>query len=136
MGSQSWIECCRPPSDACRAGTATPGPPTAAAMAGKRMMAPPGRWPTGSASITATCRKGNRRAGQFGPATTNDFAGETTMTLRAFLVFATLASLIPAVAVAAEPVQTLAIGAAAPDFHLPGVDGRDYSLKDFAAAKV
>jgi thiol-disulfide isomerase/thioredoxin len=31
---------------------------------------------------------------------------------------------------------TLPLGAAAPDFNLPGVDGRHYSLKDFAAAKV
>lgn len=36
---------------------------------------------------------------------------------------------------AAEP-QTLALGAAAPDFNLPGVDGRDYSLSDFDSAKV
>jgi peroxiredoxin len=42
----------------------------------------------------------------------------------------------PAV-VAAEPVvRTLPIGAAAPDFKLPGVDGREYSLKDFAGAKL
>ena len=43
----------------------------------------------------------------------------------------------PAVAdiAAAEP-QTLALGSAAPDFKLPGVDGRDYSLSDFEAAKV
>jgi peroxiredoxin len=33
-------------------------------------------------------------------------------------------------------VQTLEIGAAAPDFSLPGVDGKTYSLKDFAGAKV
>jgi peroxiredoxin len=33
-------------------------------------------------------------------------------------------------------VPTLAIGAAAPDFDLPGVDGRRYSLKDFASAPV
>ena len=33
-------------------------------------------------------------------------------------------------------VQTLAIGSAAPDFDLPAVDGRRYSLKDFASAKV
>ena len=40
-------------------------------------------------------------------------------------------------AVAAEPaVQTLSIGAAAPDFQLPGVDGRQYTLKDFAGADV
>ncbi len=29
----------------------------------------------------------------------------------------------------------LAIGAPAPDFNLPGVDGRNYSLKDFADAR-
>jgi peroxiredoxin len=33
-------------------------------------------------------------------------------------------------------LKTLPIGAAAPDFTLPGVDGRDYSLKDFAAARL
>jgi peroxiredoxin len=33
-------------------------------------------------------------------------------------------------------VRPLALGAAAPDFKLPGVDGRDYTLKDFAAARV
>lgn len=33
-------------------------------------------------------------------------------------------------------VKTLDIGAAAPDFNLPGVDGRYYSLKDFENAKV
>jgi len=32
--------------------------------------------------------------------------------------------------------ETLPIGASAPDFRLPGVDGRTYSLKDFADAKV
>ena len=32
--------------------------------------------------------------------------------------------------------QTLAIGAAAPDFKLPGVDGRDWLLADFKAAKA
>jgi thiol-disulfide isomerase/thioredoxin len=38
----------------------------------------------------------------------------------------------------AEPpgFHTLAIGDSARDFKLPGVDGRDYSLKDFADAKV
>jgi len=37
----------------------------------------------------------------------------------------------------AEPAgfQALAIGASAPDFTLPGVDGRDYSLKDFADSR-
>lgn len=32
--------------------------------------------------------------------------------------------------------QTLALGSAAPPFLLPGVDGREYSLKDFDQAKV
>jgi len=31
---------------------------------------------------------------------------------------------------------TLPLGAPAPDFSLPGVDGRTYSLKDFAGAKI
>ena len=31
---------------------------------------------------------------------------------------------------------TLAIGAPAPDFQLPATDGKTYSLKDFANAKV
>jgi thiol-disulfide isomerase/thioredoxin len=33
-------------------------------------------------------------------------------------------------------LTTLAIGAQAPDFHLPGVDGKSYSLENFASAKV
>ncbi len=33
-------------------------------------------------------------------------------------------------------LKTLDIGASAPDFKLPGVDGRDYTLKDFDDAKV
>ena len=39
-------------------------------------------------------------------------------------------------AVAEREVPTLAIGAAAPDFNLPGVDGKFYSLADFSAAKA
>jgi len=35
-----------------------------------------------------------------------------------------------------ENPPTLAIGASAPDFKLPGVDGKTYSLQDFAASKV
>jgi thiol-disulfide isomerase/thioredoxin len=44
---------------------------------------------------------------------------------------------IPAL-VEAAPLgpQPLAIGQAAPDFRLPGVDGKEYSLKDFAEAKI
>jgi peroxiredoxin len=33
-----------------------------------------------------------------------------------------------------QPVKTLEIGAQAPDFNLPGTDGKFYSLKDFEAA--
>ena len=42
-------------------------------------------------------------------------------------------SLLPA---AEEPVRTLEIGARAPEFRLEGVDGRWYSLKDFAASPI
>ena len=37
---------------------------------------------------------------------------------------------------AAERVKTLEIGAAAPDFDLPGVDGKRYTLHDFDNAKL
>jgi len=33
-------------------------------------------------------------------------------------------------------VETLPLGATAPDFRLPGVDGKKYSLKDFRKADV
>lgn len=43
----------------------------------------------------------------------------------------------PALAQAGEPSKypTLAIGSSAPDFSLPGVDGKTYSLKNFAKSK-
>jgi peroxiredoxin len=46
--------------------------------------------------------------------------------------------LLPATAAVADPpgLKTLPIGSSAPDFHLPGVDGKTYSLSDFAPAKV
>jgi peroxiredoxin len=37
---------------------------------------------------------------------------------------------------AAEEIKPLALGAPAPDFNLPGVDGKNYTLKDFADAKI
>jgi peroxiredoxin len=37
---------------------------------------------------------------------------------------------------AAENPKTLEIGSAAPDFNLPGVDGKNHSLKEFADAKI
>src|SRR5438445_5333293 len=36
----------------------------------------------------------------------------------------------------AENPSTLDIGESAPDFKLPGVDGKTYTLKDFADAKI
>ena len=44
--------------------------------------------------------------------------------------------LVSSFAAFADNPKTLDIGAAAPDFSLPGTDGRTYTLKDFAAAKV
>jgi len=37
---------------------------------------------------------------------------------------------------AAESFPSLSLGASAPDFNLPGVDGRSWALKDFAEAKA
>lgn len=37
---------------------------------------------------------------------------------------------------AAENFPTLPLGAIAPDFDLPGVDGRNWTLKDFAGSKI
>ena len=51
-----------------------------------------------------------------------------------FLLCSFAAGSLLAADTAAPP--SLATGAKAPDFTLPGVDGRDWSLKDFAAAKV
>ncbi|HEV2946669.1 MAG TPA: redoxin domain-containing protein [Gemmataceae bacterium] len=53
-------------------------------------------------------------------------------------ILAALTFFFHVLASSAEPpgFHTLAIGDPAPDFKLPGVDGRDYSLKDFANAKV
>jgi peroxiredoxin len=52
------------------------------------------------------------------------------------VVVAWLLVLICAVWAVPPDVKTLSIGATAPDFKLPGVDGRDYTLKDFAAARL
>ena len=51
------------------------------------------------------------------------------------IVFAVLAS--PAVwGAEKDAVKTLSIGDPAPDFNLPGVDGRNYGLNDFSEAKI
>ncbi len=56
--------------------------------------------------------------------------------LRAWI--ALLVSGLLAGSVWADPpgLKTLPIGAAAPEFQLPGVDGKTYTLKDFAPAKI
>jgi peroxiredoxin len=55
-----------------------------------------------------------------------------------FVVVSAIALVSPAVRAEdkADEVRPLAIGAVAPNFKLPGVDGRDHELKDFAAARV
>lgn len=52
-----------------------------------------------------------------------------------FLVVGTLLSWAPPAGAQDEPVKTLAIGESAPDFSLPGVDGKTYALADFADSK-
>jgi peroxiredoxin len=52
-----------------------------------------------------------------------------------FVLLALLAALCSVGASGFQP-ETLPIGATAPDFNLPGVDGRKYALKDFAKAKI
>jgi peroxiredoxin len=54
------------------------------------------------------------------------------------LLVAVIALLVSSSTSRADPpgLKTLAIGTAAPDFRLPGVDGKDYTLKDFAEARL
>src|SRR5512142_1437207 len=52
------------------------------------------------------------------------------------LLLVALASILPRPSRAAEGPVTLEIGASAPDFDLPGVDGKRYTLASFAKAKV
>ena len=56
----------------------------------------------------------------------------------ACLLAVTAAAYLPSATSRAEPagLKTLAIGEAAPEFKLPGVDGQDYTLKSFADAKL
>lgn len=49
------------------------------------------------------------------------------------LLWSLVAGFVPRIATADPPgLETLKIGAAAPDFSLPGVDGKTHTLKDFA----
>src|SRR5262249_3763977 len=52
------------------------------------------------------------------------------------LVLALAATLAVLLRLAADEPATLPLGSSAPDFHLPGIDGRNYSLQDFAPAKI
>jgi peroxiredoxin len=54
------------------------------------------------------------------------------------LTIAALALSVSTAAAVADPpgLKTLPVGSAAPDFQLPGVDGKTYRLLDFAGAKV
>jgi peroxiredoxin len=51
------------------------------------------------------------------------------------LIFVVLLASLTASFGADENYPTLALGSPAPDFNLPGVDGRQHALKDFAQAK-
>jgi peroxiredoxin len=52
------------------------------------------------------------------------------------LIASLAAALVLSRSLAAESFPTLSPGAAAPDFNLPGVDGRNWALKDFTNAKA
>jgi thiol-disulfide isomerase/thioredoxin len=71
----------------------------------------------------------------FSPQKAIDWAYLTLMPNLSALVLVPL--LFASAVIAGEPtIQTLPIGAEAPDFKLSGVDGRDWSLKDFADSKA
>jgi len=57
---------------------------------------------------------------------------------RPALVLAVASVLAATTGLRADPpgLKTLAIGATAPEFHLPGVDGKEYTLQSFADAKL
>jgi thiol-disulfide isomerase/thioredoxin len=57
--------------------------------------------------------------------------------MKRVVIAALVAGVLGPARAADEPsVPTLALGSAAPDFALPGVDGKTHRLKDFAGAKV
>ncbi len=57
-------------------------------------------------------------------------------TIRPLCVTALLAASTSAFSAEPQTPATLAIGASAPDFSLPGIDGRDHRLSEFSGAKV
>ena len=56
--------------------------------------------------------------------------------MKSSLIALFVAALAASRSLAAENIPTLALGATAPEFDLPGVDGRNWALKDFAGARV
>lgn len=58
------------------------------------------------------------------------------MSRKNIFLFVACCLLLAGLAGAAETPKTLELGAAAPDFSLPGVDGKTHTLKDFGAAKI
>jgi peroxiredoxin len=64
------------------------------------------------------------------------FFGEYGVMRRKNLYLMTILSCVASLALQAADVPVLPIGSAAPDFSLPGVDGKTYALKDFSSAKV
>ena len=56
--------------------------------------------------------------------------------MKTFLIVAGLVALLPAFELPARDVAELKLGDRAPDFRLPGVDGKTYTLGDFADTPV
>src|SRR5262249_10258443 len=90
-------------------------------------------------ALLPRCRAAVCSPARLPPKRWRDNEGECVMTDRSGWVVAGVVAawMLAGTCRAAPPeVKTLAIGAAAPDFALPGVDGRTHHLKDFARAKV
>jgi len=58
------------------------------------------------------------------------------LAMKALFSVATVGLLIQALPAAESVPPVLELGSPAPDFNLPGVDGRNWALKDFAGAKI
>ncbi|MFK7911253.1 MAG: redoxin domain-containing protein [Akkermansiaceae bacterium] len=56
--------------------------------------------------------------------------------MRLLLTLTAIVSLFSPLSAQPEAIKTIEIGTAAPDFSLPGVDGKNHSLKDFSDAKA
>jgi peroxiredoxin len=62
--------------------------------------------------------------------------GDIPINARQLLMSVCVAIALAPIALSAAQPKTLEIGAAAPDFSLPGVDGKTYSLADFKDANI